>query len=125
MHTAPAAVCTLFHLATQDAEDDEMRHVAKHDEATEEKDGNEPGVTDLDSVNCTRRYCGNCQTENVVRRHSIALPDSILCVWEPGHWVHLRQLPFWFEKKWTRLSREAFVPFSCPLTMSCPMRERS
>jgi hypothetical protein len=67
-----------------------MRQVAKNDDAAKEEDGNEPGVTDLDSGNCARRYCGSCQTENVVRRHSIALPDSILFVRESSHFAHLR-----------------------------------
>jgi hypothetical protein len=80
LNTAPAGVFRFFLPAPQNVEDDVMRHVAKNDDAAEEEDGEEPGVTDLDSVNRARRHCGKCQTENVVRRHSFALPDSILCV---------------------------------------------
>jgi hypothetical protein len=76
LHTAPAHVFTLFLPVPQDAEDDEVHHVAKNDDAAKEKDGEEPGVTNLDSG--AWHYRSGRQMENV--GHSVALPDLILFV---------------------------------------------
>ena len=57
-----------------------MHNVAKDDDATEEKDGEEPGLMELGSVDGTRCPCSKCDPKNVVDRHSIALPPPILCM---------------------------------------------
>jgi hypothetical protein len=60
-----AAVLVLTGLVPKDAEDDEMRDVAQHNDGAEEKNWQEPRVPSFDSARDVRRECGYGETKNV------------------------------------------------------------